>query len=375
MPWLIVSLTLLMIVVFAMIVRISLRGNGVRWRNFLFLQAVGIFSLMIGCNSTKDESTPKAMAIVGEDGLGLGSEKTCSFSANVGEVLQGTVIRQSFHVSNPTTKDIKVVGVSSNCGCSPQVTLTSEVIPVRGTTDVTVSLPTTRIEGSFDRRFILNTDSDDPRYREIFINLNGTVESLCKVTPPELFFWTIRFSDNIESLNVTLTSRLIDLTSALTSITADNDYIKVKVVQKEKGIIKCQIRLIPTMQEGPFWSNILFLFSDPRLREVRVPVHGRRVGLFNLTPSEAILRPSGDLQPRVVRLRLQSSDGTAFGILALDAPVGISMSWEKANKKGSIYLLSARFGADLPKLPPHSEIKMKTDRPGGSVHIPVLDNR
>jgi hypothetical protein len=187
---------------------------------------------------------------------------------------------------------------------------------------VYVEIPTSGVEGTIERRFVVLTDSRISTFARLELRIAAEIRAPVKAIPSALQLGAVPAMDTIER-DVRLLVSDAALVDAFESATCPEPFCKVRLRARQPGILTFRCIVSPGLPFGRINSRIAFRFRSADVRNIDVPVTGFVQSDLEVTPRRVFVGVSNSAVRRTHNIRLRSRSGTHFAIVQADAPAGV----------------------------------------------------
>jgi len=314
-----------------------------------------------GCNQSSARNLPKR---------GAAPSETALLERDVGQVVQGTPLEVEFVLRNTSGTPFDVIDVRKSCACqSVTLSKTKGVLPDEEV-PVTVYINTKGQMGGFSRDVIVATTSREPSLREIRLLIQGEVVTLVRAIPSEVSFGDVDYgSTHRKTLRVEAFAPAI--ARALTSVSSTEMSLSPSFKIVNEDLIEVAIEAaFDQSVAGNLFGRIDLHFDHPKVKLLSVDVNAHVRSRIRVVPRVVIVNGHTNNWPK--SLRVESTDGTEFGLLSVAAPGGIVAAFTPG-KAPSFIVELAREKATPQLVGGAHTLSIVTDVPGGeSVRVPFV---
>lgn len=234
-----------------------------------------------------------------------------------GERSASDVVASVFTVRNEGQLPVRILGVSSTCGCTT-AKIDGDVVAPGARLEIRVQITLEGRKG--EQRFSLHVRTDDPDSAVLTVPIRGMVLEDIRMEPPRLLFRRETEGAPLQAaLNITSVDRL---PFAITAVRVSDDRLRVAWEPAEAGSYRLTANL-DEEQLGAGYEGLLTLETNhPRRPRIEIPVVAKGLSGILARPTVVELTASAPAPQRRVVL-VFSPTHTAFTITALFAPPGV----------------------------------------------------
>lgn len=267
-------------------------------------------------------------------------------AVNLGSLIAGTDIIQTFKVVNSGKEPFRIIAVDKSCSCQ-DVTYDSEAMVQPGKiATIAVKIETKGFEGKKHWQFTAHTKTQADEREAIPLSLDAEIIAKMKVIPSALSFGVIQSGTPFPAKKVEICEMGSDVVSKFVGFEVRQGHTAVRATRRQlspPGTVILDVTLANSAPVGDLNATLLLKFSDPDMPLVEVPVAGRIEGTLFTTPRLVTVDNSQAFIPTV---KLSAKDGRAFKVLKADADGPLTIIASAEDGSDHLYKISCSESAE-----------------------------
>jgi len=204
-----------------------------------------------------------------------------------GNVARGAQVRYAFPVVNRTNSEVHIANWTTKCGCT-DVKVGARLIPPGTQTTIEATLDTTRFQGHKDSGLTLVLDR--PSLVSVELNMTCFIRGEITLTPGQFDFGTVRRSDKLPSITLTLTyagGRPEWEIAEMKTQSAKVKAVAERVNRSTSGLNQWTVTatLQPAIANGYFKDEVTLITNDPTAQTIAISVVANIQSAVSVSPS------------------------------------------------------------------------------------------
>jgi hypothetical protein len=285
-----------------------------------------------------------------------------------GRIPQQTKVEHKFSLRNDGTAPLRILKITSDCGCTVG-TVPDSLVPPGQSTFVDVTLDSENNEGDVIKVLILYTN--DPAEPRIDLGLLADVEPFVHADDQQLNFGQVRRGDT-----PTVSTRLVCDNAPqfrATGFHGGENHVnwKIEKLPDDHGVVyRISATLRPDPPLGAFTDRIEALVDHPHITFVRLFLHGVVYSYFRLSEEKLVFDPLRTGRTLTRTIRVDGDGSKPFKIT--EAVPSASILQSELEPDGNGYILHVTLHAPSQANLIKETIVLKTTDPGEpEIRVPV----